>query len=159
TLVNQSVDMRLRVFDVASGYQRGGDAHAPEVDGHFPTPASVAACPEGTTLLAAYRHGGLRVWQTRGCWLQATPAANPRTGQAATTPRHVTFTAMAYSPTDHHVAVCCGERYGRLVDPSTGQVLGQPLANDLSFPTFSPDGRLLATAAFSHGTGQPPWIR
>src|SRR5262249_11980812 len=53
----------------------------------------------------------------------------------------------------------CGDFYARLMDCASQRPIGRPLRGDLSFPIFSPDGRRLATAAYSYRTGQAPWVR
>jgi WD40 repeat protein len=158
TLAAQGQGGRLNVFDLATGQQRGGDVPGVGVDDAGSNPAPLAVSPDGSLLLASYRDGTVRLWQTRQCRPQTTAAANERL-RPVYRRWGPTFSAAAYSPDGRAVVVCSGDQYGRLVDRATGQQQGEPLGVDLSFPTFSPDGARVATVAFSHFTGQRPWIR
>jgi serine/threonine protein kinase/WD40 repeat protein/tetratricopeptide (TPR) repeat protein len=136
------VDDRVRLYDLGTGLQCGGD-----VPGHraLQTPFSVSA--DGSSVAVGDGQGRVRVWRVRECLPQNTAAANPRRVVAAGRLAGLEFDGVAYHPATARAVLLHGAEYGRLTHWGTGQTLGQALRRDLAYATFSPDGQTLATAS------------
>jgi serine/threonine protein kinase/WD40 repeat protein len=151
TLITRGEDHRVRLFDLASGHQRGGDILTtafPERD----FAPRVGATPDGSLLATGSVGGAVRLWQTRDFLPQNTLAANPRA--PAPVPHRPLFDAGFISPDGRTgVVVSASSGVGRLVAAS-GEVDAAPLRQThLLHCAFSPDGSLIATAPNNHRLG------
>jgi serine/threonine protein kinase/WD40 repeat protein len=145
-------DQRVRLYDLATDQQRGGDIPATGYQGHE-WAGRVAASPDGSVVLTTTVSGTIRLWQTRHFLPQTTAAANPRPWSATGEPEIVT---SAFSADGKTAVVCQAESYhqGWLVETSSGRPRGRPLRQQhLHFVAFSPDGALIATAPNNHEYG------
>jgi WD40 repeat protein/tetratricopeptide (TPR) repeat protein len=140
-------DQRGRLYDLATGLQRGGDIPLTGTRDTEPG-LRLAVSPDGGSVLTGAADGTFRLWQTRGSELQASAASNPR--PHGVPHNRLTFDRAAFRP-DGRVALVAqlGEQAQPcfLVDVASGQALGQPL--QLPNPrhlAFSADGRLAAMA-------------
>jgi WD40 repeat protein/tetratricopeptide (TPR) repeat protein len=145
-------DQRGRLYDLASGLQRGGDIPLIADSGIARSP-QLAVSPDGGLVLTAATDGTFRLWQTRGSQLQASAASSPR---ARRTPQAgQTFEQTAFRPDGQVALVVPRFQPSVLVDVASGQALGQPL--QLEYPrhlAFSPDGRLVALAGTQYKVRQ-----
>jgi WD40 repeat protein/tetratricopeptide (TPR) repeat protein len=142
TLFVGSVDNRVRLYDLGLGLQRGGDLPEQHVFSD-----RFAAYPDGGSAAVISCSGLVRLWQTGECLLQNTAGSNPRPPAAARRLPRPDFSAVAYHPATAQAVVLRGPGFGYLTHWTTDQPTGQPLKGDLAHATFSPDGRLLATAS------------
>jgi WD40 repeat protein/tetratricopeptide (TPR) repeat protein len=156
---------RIRLFDLDTGLQRGGDLSGPKQWTHWMAePVTVVGQP--IVLVNIEREHLLRAWNTHTLARQATVAADPRTrlvagalgslgrasfsfDQAAVLPGGK-FAFMSRTDRDHD--------YGRLVEIASGQPIGPVLRpqRDRRLIAFSPDGGLLATAPHNYSEDAPP---
>jgi WD40 repeat protein/tetratricopeptide (TPR) repeat protein len=152
-------DQRGRLYDLASGLQRGGDIPLAADSGEAHS-RRLAVSPDGGLVLTAATDGTFRLWQTRGSRLQASAASNPRARGAPQSGQ--TFLPTAFRP-DGRVAVVFPppperSRPSVLVDVPSGQALGRPLhLEGARHLAFSPDSRLVALAV--HPNLPPPVLR
>jgi len=155
TLAAYGTDARVRLFDLDTGLQRGGDvplhdgAASEDAGGVFP----------GNPALLTLDHGGvLRGWETRHLERQATAAARPRARPPAAGRTAAPFTDAAFSPSGRVVLLSAGHRgeYGRLVETATGRPIGPPLRQPhRRLIAFTPDERVLVTAPYNYAFGGP----
>jgi serine/threonine protein kinase/WD40 repeat protein len=151
TLVAFGQDERLRLYDLDTGLQRGGDLAVRGIG--LLWEGSGGAFPGDPVLLTCGEDGLLRAWDTGGPERQATAAAAPRTRPAPPERQPVRFRRAAMAP-DSRLALLSvyhpGE-YGRLVDTATGQPLGPPLHQGyLHHVAFGPGNRLVAFAPYNY---------
>jgi WD40 repeat protein len=178
-------DDRVRLYDLATGLQRGGDVPGNPRDLSFGLPlwgfeedglsgATIQAGSPDNRIVWTLAAGIARVWDTSLCSLQATATANPRPKPVApgdSTPER----RAVFSPDRRRVVLTWREKhFSVLLDTRTGEPLGPPMRQAfLEHAAFSADGRLLATATRPHAdalpvlvlrdghTGQPigkPWL-
>jgi WD40 repeat protein/tetratricopeptide (TPR) repeat protein len=160
TLAARCDDEHIRLYDLASGLQRGGDISAGGMSYELHAGTGwLAVGPDGGAVATVSQDGTVRLWGTDHLLLQATAAANPRGLPEGSRGLAPTFGNIAYSPNRRCVFVSTGDVVGQLIDCAGGESIGSPLRRDLSFPAFSPDSTLLVTAAWSYASGQTPWIR
>jgi WD40 repeat protein/tRNA A-37 threonylcarbamoyl transferase component Bud32/tetratricopeptide (TPR) repeat protein len=159
-MLSEGIDDRYRLYDLASGLQRGGDVPA------IAWPASMGKTPGGVDYgtrdySSEYRFSGsedgrlvftldpggiARIWDTSLGRLQTTANANPRESSRAFK-GWMNENGGVYSP-DRRLVVLThrSQPYATLLDARTGKVLGTPRQPYLEHAAFSPDGRYLATA-------------
>ena len=95
--------------------------------------------PDSSRLAVADEDGKIRAWDTASAALVFESSQHPDF-----------FTTMRYSPDGRQLVVAAQAQGLVLVlDAANGKVLGEPLAlgNNANDVTFSPDGRLIATAS------------
>lgn len=136
-LAARGMDHRLRLFDLPSGLQRGGD---------LPAADRFTVAPNGTALVTAAHDGTVRLWHLHHARLQLTAAANPRSLPEITS-LVPNYWQADVSPDGSVVAISSQSGFTRLVRTDTGQPVGPPLRYSTQLPTFSPDGRILAMAS------------
>ena len=160
-------DDRVRLYDLATGLQRGGDVPGNPRTLSYGLPtwgveddglwgATVQAGSADNRLVWTLAAGVARVWDTSLCTLQATASANPRPKPVApsdSAPRR----RAVFSPDRRRVVLTWREKhFGVLLDTRTGEPAGPPMRQEfLEHATFSADGRLLATATRPHGEALP----
>jgi WD40 repeat protein len=147
-------DWRLRLYDVGTGLQRGGDMHL-NLDTDAAWLPTFALAPDAGTLFAGDRHHEVHVWDVRHLRPQASAASSPRLPPSRPT-GFVTAPHAAFSP-DRAVALVCPpalQSYGAFLDAATGLPRGRPLEHLHAFnPVFSADGRLAVTLTHNHVFG------
>jgi serine/threonine protein kinase/WD40 repeat protein/tetratricopeptide (TPR) repeat protein len=138
-------DERVRLFDLGTGLQRGGDV-ATVGNG-----SGVFVSPEGSRLVMA-SDDVIRLWRIPERSLQATVAASLHsTSLTGARQRRVEVAAAVFSHDSEVILASAHRSQGLawLVDAATGHLRGQPLRHqDLNMVAISPDGTRLAT-----GTG------
>jgi WD40 repeat protein/tetratricopeptide (TPR) repeat protein len=145
-------DQRVRLYELATGRQRGGDIPAAGFKGHE-WAGRVAASPDGSVVLTAAANGTVRLWQTRHFLPQTTAAANFRPRPPPGGPEIVTSVFSADGKT---VLACpaAPNHQGRLLATSSDRPLVRPLRQQhLHSLAFSPNGALIATAPDNHEFG------
>jgi WD40 repeat protein len=142
-------DARLRLYDLATGLQRGGDLleYGPSAWG-----------PDGRLLVTLDDARTVRVWDISLCRLQATATANPHTAPADTDLRDNQSVTAVFSADRSRLALAWPDHdLAALLDARTGQLLAPPLRQtSVQHLAFSADGRYLATATFQNG--KPPMV-
>ncbi|MEO3852571.1 trypsin-like peptidase domain-containing protein [Streptomyces sp. B8F3] len=136
TLATGSADKTVRLWDVASGEQRGEP-----LTGHDGGVRSVAFSPDGSTLATGSRDDSVRLWDVAS----GQQRGDPLTGH------NDTVYSVAFSPDGSTLATGSGDHSVRLWDVVSGEQLGGPLTghDDLvSSVAFSPDGSTLATGSW-----------
>lgn len=159
TLASWGIDLRLRLYDLGTGLQRGGDVPGRlAVGGYNP---AFRLTPDGATLLTGDRKGTIWAWETRHLRLQASLAANSRLPPMPT--RGLEDPSPALFSPDGRVAVLCSppdQHRGQLIDAHSSLPLGEPLLHrHLFHPTFSPDSRWLVILTKNHVYGGTPVAR
>jgi WD40 repeat protein len=160
TLAAWCRDWRMRVYDLGTGLQRGGDIRANlDGDGAWVPPFTLSS--DGGALIAVDRHRELHVWDLRHLRLQSSIAASPRISR----PRHLdgeAASSAAFSP-GRESALCCPQALwglGTLVDVEASLPRGEPLEHRHIFnPAFSGDGKLAVTLSHNHVHGGEPIAR
>jgi serine/threonine protein kinase/WD40 repeat protein/tetratricopeptide (TPR) repeat protein len=164
-LASWGSDQRVRVHDLSTGMQRGGDIATAGAE------AAVAVAPDGSRLLTS-NDGVVRLWRIPERSLQATVAASPRS-PSPRRPRVNVYGAEFSRDSQVIVARSHGKQgLAWLVDATTGNPKGQPMRHPSLGPlAISPDKTRVATAndPSNHGgllrlwdaQGQPltPFIR
>ena len=155
TLIACSHDDRVRLYELDTGLQRGGDLHLPGLPVLDELPG--AAYPSEPVLLSSRGDGLLRAWDTDLLWPQATEAASPR-ATPADKPL-LRFHTAAVAPDGKQVLLAANGPldYGRLVDVATGEPVGPPVRQAyLHYTAFSANGRLAAAAPNHYWAGGAP---
>ena len=162
-VLHGTVDYYLRVFDLATGYQRGGDLlrepqtkslgtggsiwdYSEHQDMIFGDSATIS--PDGRLVFTFSREKIARVWDTSLCRYQATASVMPRHAPAGRPPGAPEVEHAIYSPVGRRVLLTRRlQNLALLLDARTGSLLGPPIQQELvEHAAFSPDGRYLATA-------------
>jgi WD40 repeat protein/tetratricopeptide (TPR) repeat protein len=140
-------DQRGRLYDLATGLQRGGDVPLLGDKGKEPG-LHLAVSPDAGAVLTGAYDGTFRLWYTRDSQLQTSVATSPRpAGAPAGT---LTVNWAVFSP-DGKIALVAVEEErpqpGFLIETASGQPLGPALRlGHARHLAFSPDGRLAAMA-------------
>ncbi len=163
-VLSGEIDQYLRIYDLATGLQRGGDLLREPQTGSWGAGGSlwddparmgmawadcVSSAPDGRLVFTMSRMGIARAWDTRLCRLQPTPATIPRRRLNNVSTAEVTNTQATYSPDGRRVVLARRAKdHALLLDARTGDLLGPPLRQLMvEHAVFSTDGRYLATAA------------
>jgi WD40 repeat protein len=161
TLASWCRDWRLRLYDLSTGLQRGGDIliNLDSTDGAWTKTFSLA--PDGGTLFASDRHNEFHVWDVRHLRPQASVAASPRLPPSRpTAPSSASY--AAFSP-DRAVALVFSQalqNVGAVVDAATNLPRGRPLEHLHAFnPAFSANGSRMVTLTHNHVFGGEPIAR
>jgi WD40 repeat protein/tetratricopeptide (TPR) repeat protein len=164
TLVALGDDQRVRLYDLASGLQRGGDVPLGRIRSADSLGGQAVASADGGETATVAGDGVLRVWRTAEALRQHTAAANPiRPAPPGREPLEFRLSAVARparaqaGAAPARVLLCRSDLYGRIVDGVSGRPVGQPLRGSLSTPSFGPGGRRALTAPLSRVTGEAPW--
>jgi eukaryotic-like serine/threonine-protein kinase len=153
-------DNRVRLYELATGLQRGGDVVLDVADRASPFPVFFPT-PDGATVLATGRTRTACLWETRHLRPQASLAASPRSPPARLNDPFPAARA-AFSPDGRAALVCSrpDSDAGWLTDVRRGLPRGRPLRHSHLFnPTFSPDGKLVVTLSHNHAFGGEPVAR
>ncbi|MFD7667999.1 TIR domain-containing protein [Streptomyces sp. NPDC059788] len=136
TLATGSWDRTVRLWDTATGTQRGK-----ALRGHTEAVLSVAFSPDGKRLATSGLDGAVRLWDTG----TQRPVGPPlRTGQGD-------VTGVAFSPDGKRLATSGLNGTVRLWDVGTWSPYGDPLEGHEDVVTgvaFSPDGKWLASTSW-----------
>jgi serine/threonine protein kinase/WD40 repeat protein len=155
TLIATGRDGRIRLFDLDTGLQRGGDLALPDNLKLF----EMRGIPPGYPVLLSHNGDGLiRAWGLSRLEHQATMASRTRSRLQRREDSSLRFTSAAFSPDAAHVLLSNNgkEGYARLVNTSTGDIVGAPNHRDYQqHCAFSPYGRLVATAPFNYHVENP----
>jgi WD40 repeat protein len=161
TLASWCRDWRLRLYDLGTGLQRGGDLviNLDSTDGAWTSTFSLS--PDGGTLIASDRHHEVHVWDVRHLRPQASAASSPRLPPSRpTAPSSASY--AAFSP-DGAVALVCSQSprsVGGIIDAATNLPRGRPLEHLHAFnPVFSADGSRAVTLSHNHVFGGEPIAR
>jgi serine/threonine protein kinase/WD40 repeat protein len=169
-VLSGEIDHSLRIYDLATGLQRGGGLLREPQTGAWGSGGSiwqdyhtgmlsfggVNSGPDGRLLFTLTRFGIARVWDTSLCRLQPTPATMPRRRQNPLLPQEFEQNQCSWSADGRRVVLTRrGQNHGLLLDARSGDLLGPPLRQPLiELAVFSPDGRYLATAPSQGTNGQ-----
>jgi WD40 repeat protein len=163
TLAGWCLDERLRLYDLATGLQRGGDVRATmhRSDARIFWYLNFALTSDGGTVLTSDSERTVCLWDTRHLRAQASLAANPRRASSRAAGRDSSPRA-AFSPDGRTVLICSSPElsWGRLTDVGGSIPLGRPLSHrHLFHPVFSPDGKSVVTLTHNHTFGGDPVAR
>jgi WD40 repeat protein len=160
TLASWCRDSRLRLYDLGTGLQRGGDIRIKlGTDAGWTLPFVLSS--DGGTLLAGDRHREVHVWDVRHLRPQASAASSSQLRQSRPRPADLVGRA-AFSPDGTAALVCPRPEWhlATAVDAATNLPRGRPLRQVHAFnPVFSPDGRLAVTLSQNHQFGGEPIAR
>jgi WD40 repeat protein/tRNA A-37 threonylcarbamoyl transferase component Bud32 len=160
TLAAWCRDWGLRLYDLGTGLQRGGDMHI-NLDTDAAWVATYALSPDGGTLFVGDKFHEVHVWDARHLRLQTSAASSPRLPPSRPTAVR-TASHAAFSP-DRTVALVCPQprgNFGALLDAVADLPRGRPLAHVHAFsPVFSADGSRVATLTHNIALGGEPIAR
>ncbi len=157
TLVALGQDERLRLYDLDTGLQCGGDLNLSGTAAFGEVPG--ATYPGAPIVLTHRGDGVLRAWDTVHLGRQVTGAASPRTRFTPPDKTPLAFRTAAVAPDGRTVLLAADDRldYRRLVEVATGRLLGPPIGQAyLHHIAYSPDGRLVAVAPHHFWVGGAP---
>jgi WD40 repeat protein len=160
TLASWCRDWLLRLYDLSTGLQRGGDMHI-NLDTDAAWIPTFVLSPDAGTLFAGDRHHQVHVWDVRHLRPQASAASSPRLPPSRPT-AVLSASQAAFSP-DRAVALVCPPALGNyrsVLDAATSLPRGRPLEHLHAFnPVFSGDGRLVVTLTHNQIFGGEPVAR
>ncbi len=140
-------DRRVRIYDLDTGWQRGGDISVP---GMLRIWDRNGGCyPQEPVLLTSFEDGLLRAWDLSRLARQNTVASNPRSRPSPSSQPPVAFHAATVAPSGNTVLLsdAANSDVVRHADTASGNLLGALLRQPhVTLVAFSPDERVVATA-------------
>ena len=136
------LDQKVRLFDVETGLQRGGDVPQPVLS------SSIAISPDGSAILSCGAQSTVRLWQTRGSQLQSSAVTNPRTRASSTNQRDFQHAVLSSDGTRAFAGAETEFGQGQVLDVASGSPCGVPIQFPaLHWLAISSDGRYVAAAS------------